>query len=290
MTPYRALARVDGSGTRRLRSALLIVLAVAASVTSADDSITTWLALFRKHAEEYELAVDGASGKASARLVPDPILRWSQPVRIGEDGVVYLWVIDGRPTAAIAFFGFKGDDGSRSIVHETTSLATVPLAGEWRGSEVWHPATGGLEFRPVPDAPEPADTAAARLRQMQTLARDFSGATLRGGRRWNLRLLPKPLYRDEQPRPDRSDCALFALAQGTDPEALILFEARVRQKGEPPRWNYAVARFTDLEMHVTLKDREVFNCAYTVGAAGATYRARVAVKRMSDRPQDFLTP
>jgi hypothetical protein len=47
-------------------------------------------------------------------------------------------------------------------------------------------------------------------------------------RRWELRLLPHPLYRYESTDPDVVDGALFAFvtSAGTDPEALLAIEAR----------------------------------------------------------------
>ena len=66
---------------------------------------------------------------------------------------------------------------------------------------IWSPESPGVEFKDIPGAPAPADTPAARLRQMKVLTDRFK-VTMTGWKpdksdREELRLLPKPLYRDE---------------------------------------------------------------------------------------------
>jgi hypothetical protein len=55
------------------------------------------------------------------------------------------------------------------------------------------------------------------------------------------------------------DGALFALVSnaGTDPEVLLLIEAR-EVEGKM-RWEYACGRFTDWELHMHHKDKEVYS-------------------------------
>ena len=162
----------------------------------------------------------------------------------------------------LTFFTFKLPDGTRCITHERHSLAARPVEATWRGDKVWSTSRPGLAFQPVPNAPVPADTAPARLRQMQALVREFSANTIDSkGSTWTLRPLVKPLYRYES----KSDGALFALVQGTDPEAFVVLEAK--GDGKDAHWEYAVARFTDLEIRVRLKDREVFSGPHTLGGA-----------------------
>ena len=78
--------------------------------------------------------------------------------------------------------------------------------------------------------------------------------------RWELRLLPQPLYRYKSTDPDVLDGAVFAFvtSAGTDPEALLVLEARKPADKDRPVWHYAVARFTDLNLWVRHKGKEVF--------------------------------
>jgi hypothetical protein len=240
-----------------------------------------WVPLFERHAGEYVVRA-GPDFKAEARRLAEPVLRWWQPVRGGDDGALYLWVRDGRPVAAVTFFTFKLPEGTRWVTHEHHSFTAEPVEATWRDKVVWHTSGPGVEFRPVPEAPVPAASAPARLRQMQALARDFSANTVDDkGSKWPLRPLVKPLYRFE----DTTDGALFALVQGTDPEAFVLLE--VRGDGKDAHWEYAATRFTDLEVHVRYKDREVFSAPHSLGGATEIYHSQSVIGKHSDSPADF---
>jgi hypothetical protein len=95
---------------------------------------------------------------------------------------------------------------------------------------------------------------------MRRLAQEFGGHEIDGdGKRWQLRLLPAPLYRYPSAKARVLDGALFALisSAGTDPEVLLLLEAR-QDDGGTPYWQYACGRFSDWELHVQRKDKEVY--------------------------------
>lgn len=240
-----------------------------------------WVPLFQRHAGEYVINLTNNLNGEAKRLA-EPLLRWWQPVRGGDDGALYLWVKDGRPVAAVTFFTFKWPDGDRAIVHELHSFAEEPVDATWRGRDVWRTSAPGVTFRTVPDAPVPAATAPARLRQMQAIIRDMSANTVDNKEsKWPLRPLSKPLYRFES----KSDGALFALAQGTDPEAFVLLE--VRGEGKEAHWEFAMARFTDLELHVRYKDREVFTGPNTTGQPNGIYHSTTVLRKPSENPADF---
>ena len=263
-------------------------------VAKDKESKAKWLPVLHKHATQYAItATTPPTGKpVAAEIIKDPLMRWTQPVRGGDDGVLCLWVDKGRPVVAMTIFTFKADDGNRWVVHEHQSLSSSNLDASWQGRPMWHTTEPGLSYAEIPDAPAPADTPAARLRQMQAMARDFSGDTLdHKGSKWTLRPLAKPLYRYEKPGPDVLDGALFALVQGNDPEAFVLLEARPEPKDpKASRWFFATARLTDLRMKVRRKDREVLSVDYTIGTANAPYQTIVTVKKPSDDPDDFARP
>jgi hypothetical protein len=123
----------------------------------------------------------------------------------------------------------------------------------------WKPQAG-LERKELPDSGAPAATAGARLVQMRRLAQEFGGHEVdRDGKRWELRLLPTPLYRYPSAKTGVVDGALFALmsSAGTDPEVLLLIEAK--EADGKMRWEYACGRFSDWELHVQRKDKEVWS-------------------------------
>lgn len=122
----------------------------------------------------------------------------------------------------------------------------------------WKPEAG-LTRKELTDVPAPAATAAARLIQMKKLAADFVGYSVDPEKkRLDLRLLTTPLYRYPTAKTGVIDGALFALIStaGTDPEILLVVEAR-EEKGKV-RWEYALGRFSDRDLHVERNDKEVW--------------------------------
>ena len=120
------------------------------------------------------------------------------------------------------------------------------------GPNSWIPEAPGIELTPIAGAP-PASSAPRRLVQMRALAHEFSASTKdRKDRPWELRLLTQPLYRYQSTDPDVLDGGVFAFvtSAGTDPEAVLVVEARKPPAGGDPIWHYAVGRFTDLALSV----------------------------------------
>jgi hypothetical protein len=129
------------------------------------------------------------------------------------------------------------------------------------GPNTWTPEAAGIDLTPIAGAPGPARSAPQRLAQMHELTHDFSASTKDDKvRNWELRLLTQPLYRYKSTDPDVLDGALFAFvtSAGTDPEALLVLEARKTRATDAPVWHHAVARFTDLNLWVRHKGKEVF--------------------------------
>jgi hypothetical protein len=123
----------------------------------------------------------------------------------------------------------------------------------------WKPEAG-LARKAVPDAPAPAATPASRLIQLRRLAQEFKGHEIDLERKkWELRLLPTPLYRYPTAKTGVIDGALFALVSnaGTDPEVLVMIEAR--EVDGKLRWEYACGRFSDWDLHVHRKEVEVLS-------------------------------
>ena len=121
--------------------------------------------------------------------------------------------------------------------HQFTSLATSPLTGTKRGTSTWSPTVAGVEFKPLDGAPTPAANAVQRLAQMRSLAGEFTASDLFENRgRFELRLMPKPLYRYASLKRGITDGAFFGFALGTVPEVGLLLEAHAdwRCFGRPP--------------------------------------------------------
>jgi hypothetical protein len=245
-----------------------LLLLLAATMLAKDDSTSKrpdrikherLLEMYTNDAAEYTIYRD-ASRKERVELQREPVLVCSDPARGGGDGAVFVWTCRGRAEVFGTFFSFPST-GPRMLYHEFHSLALSVLDVSRSGTHVstWTPLAPGLELAAITGAPQPGRSAPQRLSQMRALTRDFSASTQdHTARHLELRLLPQPIYRYESTDPDVLDGAVFAFVTSTDPEALLVIEARKPAPADGPVWNYAVCRFTDLSLSVQHKGKEVF--------------------------------
>jgi hypothetical protein len=211
------------------------------------------LAVMKSEAARYSFHT-GAERQLKAVLQPEPLLRWSNPIADEEDAALFLWTRDGRPEAAAQFFVRKD-----IWMHEFQSLSPLPFAVEWDGQEIWTPEKPGLRFEAVPNVPLPGKTAVERARQMREIAGTFAASVefnYREKSRYELRLLSRAVYRyggEVQP----FEGAVWAFVQGTNPEVLLLIEAR-RPAGSEPEWKYAIAPMTSYPAEVKRAGRSIW--------------------------------
>jgi hypothetical protein len=227
------------------------------------EKMSGWQRLFRKQAAGYKFVVE-RDGGADVQLVAEPILQWSQPVRGGADGAVFLWTQEGQPIAIGTFFIWPVNERLQGVTHELHSLSQHPLIAEWRDRR-WTPPKDSIVWKPVPEAPKPGLSAEQRLRQMRDLARQFSAESHdKNDRKWDLRLLPRPIYRfdidtkSKRPIDERDvlDGALFGFVEGTDLEIVLSIRAAKTETGH--RWEYALARMSDFRLAVRHRDITVW--------------------------------
>jgi hypothetical protein len=223
--------------------------------TPRGDAAAQRLEELRQAAARYRI-VTNTNPPRNLVFRPEPVLRWTNPLRHTTTGVVFLWLVDGRPEAIASFYRYTWEGEPRED-HEFQSLATTGLTGTWNGRTVWSPPTAGIQLAPIPGAPRPAATPAERLRQMRDLAHEFHAFFNSPEDRSELRLLPQPLYRYETNRPDLADGALFAFVLTTDPEVLLLIEARPVDGA--PVWHYGLARMSMVNLRAQHKDRTVWS-------------------------------
>jgi hypothetical protein len=220
------------------------------------------LPIYTREATEYSMAVASAPDKA-LELKKEAIFEWTNPVREGvQQGAIFVWLRDGRPAAVGDFFSEpEGVHKGRKIMHEFHALDTEKLiVTRPKGAlNEWKPEAG-LARQELTGAPAPADTPAARLIQMKKLAAEFTGyETDEKKNRWELRLLPAPLYRYPTAKTGVIDGALFTLVStaGTDPEVLLVIEAR--EEKDKVRWEYACGRYSDRNLYVQRNDKEIWS-------------------------------
>ncbi|NQT11209.1 MAG: hypothetical protein HQ582_00570 [Planctomycetes bacterium] len=194
-------------------------------------------------AGEYEIYWGGVDGESLTLI--GPVLRFSDGVTGVVDAAVLLWTHNNRPRMAASFW-YRGP--SQTEHHEFQSLSTEKLTAKRKGRAVWRPSRPGIQMKPHPGAPAPAESAAGRLVQMRSLARQFTASITDRTGRQQLRLISQPVYRFAQPDEGILDGALFAFAKGTNPEVILLLEAIEGEAGD--QWYSAFARMTVRQIEV----------------------------------------
>jgi hypothetical protein len=158
----------------------------------------------------------------------------------------------------------------------------------------WAPRDG-IEWKDFPEAPEPVATRSGRLSQLRQLASRFRGESVDDttGQKWELRLLRQPLFRYDLPQQEGEtiarvlDGGLFTLASGTDPEILILVEAR--ESGGGRHWHWALGRFSDRPLTAWLDDRQVWSVEHSRPSRSAGYHC-FNVEQLVRPPQPEVEP
>lgn len=243
-----------------MHSSLALVL-VLLGANPPDASAKAAERLQSLHLEEgrrWNMFVDEGR-QTKAKLVEKPIYVWTNPTRSdGQHGAVFVWTHRGRPVVIGSIFSHP-ETGRRMVCNEFHSLASDGLWPE-RGPDEqrWDPK-GGVTFQPLPGDSRPDASPARRLIQMRSLARDFTAHSIDyQDERWELRLLGQPLYRYEKPEGSVIDGALFAFvtSAGTDPEVVVALECR--QSGDALAWHYRAIRFSDSNLFVQHKGKEVW--------------------------------
>jgi hypothetical protein len=240
---------------------ILSLILVLAAGEPAEGLAKKMLPIYVKEAAAYSMAVESAP-KQALELKKEPIFEWTNPIRSApQQGVIFLWLREGRPAAIGSVFSQQDPVlPGRRLAHELHALDPEKLLvsrpdtlNEWRPQE-------GLARQELRDAGSPAMTASARLVQMRRLAQEFTGyETDIDGKRYELRLLPAPLYRYPAATTGVVDGALFSLisTEGTDPEVWLLIEAR--KEGGNLRWEHVCARFSNRNLYVQRKDKDVWS-------------------------------
>lgn len=266
---------------------LVLVWTMLASFAFADDEPTVendaekqlnqrLQKLNQKYAEEYVITKQGDD--QPVELNPEPVFNWVNSARVNnpriQKGAVYVWTRDGRAEVVGTIFSLTREGENATFYHEFHSLATVPLKATVKRNLRWDTPDAGLKFTAFPSAAAPADTPARRMAEMRGFARKFSGYSINyDDKRWELNLLPQPLYRMPKATADVLDQGVFTLIStaGTDPEVLLVIEARKVKDGY--EWQYSICRFTDLKTFVSYGDQEVWS--FKNGTNGPTTDADI---------------
>ncbi|TXT33791.1 MAG: hypothetical protein FD138_1794 [Planctomycetota bacterium] len=207
------------------------------------------------------LRLQHAETGAEIERVAHPVLRFAAPLWGNHHGTVWVWGKRGRPVAVLEMCQQKDNGVWAQAFHATTD---TPIKLPMPNGKTWVPKSSNLKFQPLSNAPRPADTPTARLRQMKALAQKFSAHQLwtwreGDGSRHELRLLTTPVHRYEDRDQQLIDGAIFVIAQGTNPEATLFLEAIHPANEAQPIWQFGIGRTSFAEQIVNYEDQEVYH-------------------------------
>lgn len=201
--------------------------------------------------------VDAKGLKTALDFHDGNLIAWTNPVSGVRPGGVYLWTREGRPVVILKMFYHPSGWWYQQMQSLTRERI---LAEDKDGLTIWRPQKPGIEMVLVPGAPSPGGSPAVRLRQMREMVEQFGVYDeFQEKSEWVLRPLPKALYRYGSPQTEVLDGAIFAFVQGTNPEAIVLLEARRPGKNGESAWHYAVARLTSYPARATYQSQPVWS-------------------------------
>jgi len=224
----------------------------------------------RRIASDVKLLVNDDGAARPVEMIPEPLFRFNDPARDFSDGSIWGYGRKGRPIALLSLSLHSGDGGALGWLYESNSLSSHPVEAVLSPGMSWSTRKRGLEFQLLPDAPAPATKEAGRTRQFREISGRFSGfesfrkdaaAKLE---RYELRLVPRPIYRYSDAGQGLIDGALFLLTYGTNPEVVLAIEL-VREGEEPPAWKFAFTRISFAELHIQLDDKEIWTQPHLQG-------------------------
>jgi hypothetical protein len=228
--------------------------------TSPDGDRAAHLAQMKAVAGSIRLLADAQDAKSAVELVEEPVLRYTDNTRENGESSLWVWSAGGRPAAVLAVeFYPKPPRGPRWLA-EIASLSESRIAAQ-RGEDLnWGARSPGLAWIALADADPPAEKPLRRLAQMKALCRAFTAhesAVVEG--RVQLRQLASPLVRYQDKASGILDGAIFAFANGTNPEVLVVLEAHGAE-GAAPRWRAAFAQMTGGAVAVEQDGKEIWQC------------------------------
>ena len=173
-----------------------LVFAGQAQTQEKDAQARPWAVIAKRHLMAAKVYATADPDHPFAP-VKEPVLHRIQGVHGSSKGSVFLWVEpSGRPAAICDVFLFEEGTAGYSLNNEWHSLSASPLRAEASHGVLFNATGPGLEWKPIPNAPAPADTPPGRDRQARRLAERFSADEVdRKNVRSHLRLLTTPSHR-----------------------------------------------------------------------------------------------
>jgi hypothetical protein len=196
-------------------------------------------------------------------IVKDSVLNWSDSARHPDlvvPGTMWIWHDKGRPAFIGEIYGRTDSVGTWILFACNVSSDQIRFSDSRTKQTI---TKSYYEPREIPDAPVVAKTKAERTLQMRRLADRFDAHQFWEDR-FELRLLPKPIYRYKDAEGGIIDGAIFALVHGTNPEVLLLIEAHAAGD-DTERWKVGFGSLAGARCIVRLDSNEYWTCPKHTG-------------------------
>lgn len=258
---------------RPLTTCLSLVIAAIAcgqeapAPSAKDEQAKRRLELMQQALADCRISSKEIARESALKVGQTPLLRYDDPTRgLGErteglqDAGVWRMGETGRPTALITLEIYRSGPKRVILSYEFLSLTPSPLALTSPRGPQWNPTATDLKMSSLPKAPPPADTPRARLVQMRQLARRFTvQETLPpADNKIECRLLAQPIDRYAGGADKLVDGAIFAFANGTNPEVALLLECTERE------WSYGLMRLSSAQLQAKLDGETCFEAAKVI--------------------------
>ncbi len=232
-----------------------------ATTGPTDEERAAHLAKMQKIAQSINVYELSDKQRTPSKLVDKPALKYRDDTRKLFESTMWVWGTEGRPSAMIAVEYYPQMAKEPKWLYEIASLSTERIAAE-RGAELnWTARGPGLKLQVLTAAPAPAETPARRLTQMRELRNRFAAHERAPvGGRIELKPLSAPLHRYQNAKSGLLDGAVFAFANGTNPEVLWVIEAH-RDDQQKTTWQYGLVQMTGAEVFVDLNEKQIWQCA-----------------------------
>jgi hypothetical protein len=224
-----------------------------------ENSRAAQLVRMKAIADRFEISALRES-PSPAKLIDKPLLRYNDSTRQQYDeSTLWMWTERELPVALMGVEYYPKRKPEPRWLSEIVSLSGAKIGVARDGSWKWEARQPGLIRQPVPDSSKPADTAVLRLTQGRQIRQRFTAHERESSDgRIELRPLSNPLYRFKDEATGVLDGMIFAYANGTNPEVLLILEAVRDQANGNAGWTYGFAQMTGARVHASLDDREVW--------------------------------
>lgn len=217
------------------------------TVPQEEALIERWNVVYNEIHDSLAFTIVGDS-KESRALKSKVVLSQYNPTEAQgvRHGRIYVWLAKGKPAVVGGIWSIpdRANHQIRKICYEFHSLSRQSVRLEKNGTRIWQCDRPGVEWQQHRGKETPAASRTARLVQMRRISESY---------KTDFRLLPQPIYRYPDETNGVTDGAVFAYTKGTDPQTLLMLEAR------DDRWYVAFARSNKNARNVTYQDEVVWS-------------------------------